>query len=181
MIVFKRSAGLTLMIVIALGVSGCESSSESGAGRSMEEMAAQVDAQKAAQQQQEQAQEEAQRKAQEAQQAAAGAADPAGVEQQRAVAGRAKVEPGGGYYRAIIGARRHVLNTVDRLAWLQAVQHFKAENGRLPKDHAEFMSRVVEPLEINLGYKEENQEFLYDPTEGEWGELYVVEKLEAGP
>ena len=71
-----------------------------------------------------------------------------------------------------------MLNIADRLPWLQAVQHFKAEHGRLPKDHAEFMSRVVEPLEINLGYKEENQEFLYDPSEGDWGELYVVEKLE---
>jgi hypothetical protein len=37
------------------------------------------------------------------------------------------------------------------------------------------MSKIVEPLEINLGYKEENEEFFYDPNEGDWGELYVVE------
>jgi hypothetical protein len=175
MVVFKRAAGFSVLIMIALGAIGCDSSGDSSGGASMDEMAAQVDAQKQAQRQQEDAQKEAERKAQEAQAAAAAAQ---AAEQQRTVAGRAKVEPGGGYYRAIIGARRHVLNTVDDLAWRQAVQHFQAEHGRLPKDHAEFMSRVVEPLEINLGYKEENQEFLYDPTEGEWGEVYVVEMLE---
>jgi hypothetical protein len=33
-------------------------------------------------------------------------------------------------------------------------------------------------MEINLGYKEEDEEFFYDPNEGDWGELYVVEKVE---
>jgi hypothetical protein len=174
MVACKQAAGSLALTLLSVGLIGCDSSGGSGGGgASMEQMAAQVEAQKAAQQQQEQAQ---QRKAQEAQAAAAAAQQ---EEQQRQLAGRAKVEPGGGYYRAIIGARRHVLNVADRLPWMQAVQHFQAEHGRLPKDHAEFMSRVVEPLDIDLGYIEEGQEFLYDPSEGDWGELYVVEKVEA--
>lgn len=157
------------MVTALVAYAGCDSSTDTGAGQSMDEVAAQLDAQTAAQQQ-EQSQAEAERKAQEAKQAAEPAA-----EQQRTLAGRPGVGEGG-YYTAIVGARRHVLNRVERLPWLQAVQHFQATEGRLPKDHAEFMSRVVEPLEIDLGYKEENQEFLYDPSEGEWGEVYVVEK-----
>jgi hypothetical protein len=68
------------------------------------------------------------------------------------------------------------MNKLERLPWLQAVQHFQATEGRLPKDHAEFMKKVVEPLGINLGFKEEDQEFLYDPSVPPWGELYVVAK-----
>jgi hypothetical protein len=71
------------------------------------------------------------------------------------------------------------------LAWQQAVSHFQATNGRLPKDHAEFMKQIVEANGIDLGFKEENQEFLYDPndkTQGPYGTLFVVEKTaEAAP
>jgi hypothetical protein len=147
---------------------GCDSSADTGAGQSMDEVAAQLDAQNAAQQQAD-SQAEAERKAQESQQAA----QPA--DEQRTLAGRPGVGEGG-YYTAIVGARRHVLNQVDRLSWLTGVKNFQATEGRLPKDHAEFMSRVVEPDGIDLGYKEENQEFLYDPTAGPFGEVYVVEK-----
>ena len=94
------------------------------------------------------------------------------------VAGSATLGQGGGYYSAIAGARRHISHRVESLAWTQAVQHFKAQEGRLPKDHEEFMSKVVAPLEIDLGFIEEDQEFLYDPSEGEWGTLYVVSKDE---
>ena len=38
--------------------------------------------------------------------------------------------PGGGYFSAIVGARRHVMNVVDQLAWMQGVQHFQATEGR---------------------------------------------------
>jgi hypothetical protein len=58
------------------------------------------------------------------------------------------------------------------------VQHFQATEGRLPKDHDEFMKRIVQELGIDLGFKEEGQEFLYDPTPTEehpWGTVYVVE------
>jgi hypothetical protein len=140
----------------------------------MDAMASAVDAQKAAQQQQEQARAAAERQAA-AQQAAA---EQQAAEPERQVAGRERVAPGG-YANAIIGARRHVLNQSESWAWQQAVSHFQATNGRLPKDHNEFMKQVVEPNGISLGFKEENQEFLYDPndkTQGPYGTLFVVEQ-----
>jgi hypothetical protein len=109
---------------------------------------------------------------------AAASAPQSPAEPARTEAGRAPIGEGG-YLVAIGGARRHVLNRVDDLAWTQAVQHFQATEGRLPKDHNEFMTRVIEPEGIPLGYIEEGQEFLYDPQEGQWGTLYVVEKAPA--
>jgi len=171
----KPLIGFVLTIAIAFACAGCDSSSSSSGGASMDQMAGAVDAQNAAQKQQAEA---AAKKAEQDRMAAEKAAKPA--EPAKKVAGREAMAPGGGYYTAIIGARRHVLNQVDQLAWLQAVQHFQATEGRLPKNHDEFMKKVITPLDINLGYKEENQEFLYDPHEGPWGTLYVVEKEPAG-
>lgn len=99
------------------------------------------------------------------------------AEKPRTEAGRAPIGEGG-YLTAIAGARRHVLNRVQDLAWTQGVQHFQATEGRLPKDHDEFIKKIVEELGIDLGFKEEGQEFLYDPTPNEdhpWGTVYVVE------
>src|SRR5688572_1775399 len=124
------------MLALPIGI-GCDSSTNTGGGTSMDAMASALDAQKNAQQQ-EQSRADAERAAQEA--AAAAAQPPA--EPERQVAGREGVAPGG-YYTAIVGARRHVLNKVEGLAWQQAVSHFQAEHGRMPKDHAEFMSKVV--------------------------------------
>jgi hypothetical protein len=162
-----------LAIALALVVMGCDSSSNSGGGASLDDMASTMDAEKAVKDQQENAKQEAERAAQQV--ASDQPAVNAPAEQPRTVAGRPGVGEGG-YYTAIVGARRHVLNKVEDLAWIQAVQHFKATEGRLPKDNAEFMSKVIKPLEINLGYKEEDQEFIYDPSVGDWGEVYVVEK-----
>jgi len=172
MTVAMHACRLVIGITLGIGVLGCESSTDTGGGGSMEQMAARLEAQNEAQQKDEQRL-EAERKAEEARQAAS--SQPA--ERPRTAAGRPGVGEGG-YFTAIVGARRHILNEADRWPWLQAVQHFQATHGRLPKDHAEFMSKIVEPLEINLGYKEENQEFFYDPNEGDWGELYVVEMVE---
>jgi hypothetical protein len=174
--VFGMTFALCAAIIV---IAGCDSSASTstGSGSSMDAMASAIDAQKAAQQQ-EQAQ--ADRAAAEAQQAAA---EQQPAEPERRVAGREGVAPGG-YANAIIGARRHVLNRVESLAWQQAVSHFQAEHGRLPKDHDEFMKRVVTPLGIDLGFKEENQEFLYDPndkTQGPYGTLFVVESAEQSP
>jgi hypothetical protein len=169
---------LLLALCTGIIVAGCDSSAstDTGGGSSMDAMASAIDAQKAAQQQV-QAQADAERAAAEAQQVAA---EQQAAEQERRVAGREPVAPGG-YASAIIGARRHVLNRVESLAWQQAVSHFQAEHGRLPKDHDEFMKRVITPLGIDLGFKEENQEFLYDPndkTQGPYGTLFVVESAE---
>jgi hypothetical protein len=161
-------------IAIMFCISGCDSGG-SGPRKSMSQVGAQLEAEKAAKVQQYQAKAEADRKAEEAQAAAAANQPPA--EKPRTEAGRASIGEGG-YLVAIAGARRHVLNRVDDLAWTQAVQHFQATEGRLPKDHDEFMKKIIEPLGIDLGYKEEGQEFLYDPTpteEHRWGTVYVVE------
>jgi hypothetical protein len=173
----RSTSGILLLIAfLAVLSSGCDSSSSSDAGgASMEELAGAIDAQRAAEQQK-QASVDAQRAAEEVRQAAAAEQQPAEPERRRA--GREGVAPGG-YANAIIGARRHILNQTESWAWQQAVSHFQATNGRLPKDHAEFMKQVVEPNGIELGFKEENQEFLYDPndkTQGPYGTLYVVEQ-----
>jgi len=157
-------------MIIAIG--GCESSENAGDRPRMDELASQVSAQRAAEQAQ-----QAKAAEQEAADSAPRAVTQPPAEPQRKVAERPSAGQGG-YYTAIVGARRHVLNRVEDLAWVQGVQHFQAEHGRLPKDHAEFMSKVVEPLGIDLGYKQENEEFLYDPSVGQWGEVYVVEKLD---
>jgi hypothetical protein len=176
----KRVGKLVSLTVLGIGVFGCDSSSntKSGGGASMSEMAAALDAKTAAEKK-EQQRLEAERKAEEARQAAAAAALPP-AERPRKEAGRAPVGEGG-YLTAIVGARRHILNQVEDWPWIQAVQHFQATEGRLPKDHDEFMKKIVKPLGINLGFKEEGQEFLYDPTPTEerpWGTVYVVDSVE---
>jgi hypothetical protein len=166
---FSRSISL-LVSVIAVCIAGCDSESSSGGG-TMGQAAAQIDTRKT-----EEAQAAAKAAADEkAAQDAAAAAQQAASQPQRTEAGRGDIGEGG-YLVAIGGARRHVLNKLDDIAWTQSVQHFQAEHGRLPKDHAEFMSMIVEPQGIELGYIEEGQEFLYDPNEGQWGALYVVQK-----
>jgi hypothetical protein len=159
-----RASWLLLTASVALGAGGCGSSNSTG-GASMGQLASAASAQRDVEEQKAKEQAEADRKAQAAAQAAA-------VPTMKK-AGRPKIEPGG-YFRAIIGARRKILNETDRWPWIQAVQHFQATEGRMPKDHDEFMNRIVIPLEINLGYKEPYEEFFYDPNEGDFGELYVV-------
>lgn len=167
-----------LMLALSVGMIGCDSpsgggSSSSGGGNSMDEMAGAIDQQNAARKEAEAAAAAKAAADQKAAEAAAAAQPP-----ERKVAGRESVEPGG-YANAIIGARRHILNKVEDLAWIQGVQHFQATEGRLPKDHAEFMNKIVIPLGINLGHLPEGQEFFYDPkgeSDAKVGQLYYVEK-----
>jgi hypothetical protein len=135
MFVSKRALGLFLISALTIGAVGCDSGS-SGGGGSMSQAGSQLEAEKVAEQAAatKAAEEEA------AKQQAAANAPQAPAEPARTEAGRAPIGEGG-YLVAIGGARRHVLNKVDDLAWTQAVQHFQATEGRLPKDHAEFMSR----------------------------------------
>jgi hypothetical protein len=86
---------------------------------------------------------------------------------------------GGGYLRAIAGARRHVMNVVDSISWIQGVRSFKAEEGRKPKNNDEFMKVVVPRYDLQLPRLEEDEEYLYDPngeSDGDFGQLYVVKK-----
>ncbi len=89
----------------------------------------------------------------------------------------------GGYFGAIAGARRHAMNVVDSLAWIQGVRSFKAEEGRKPKNTDEFMKVVVPRYDLQLPRLEPDEEYLYDPkgeTDGDFGQLYVVKK-QSGP
>ena len=170
--------GFILTTVIALGLSGCDSSSsKSGGGASMDQMAGAVDAQKVAKKQEEDAAAAKAVADQKAAQAAA-ASTPAPAAPMKKVGDRPAPEFGG-YFGAIAGARRHVMNVVDSLAWIQGVRNFKAEKGRKPKDNAEFMKDCVKVYELQLPHIEDDEEYLYDPngeSDGDFGQLYVVKK-----
>lgn len=179
---FARFVGCILVAMLSVGLIGCGSSgggsSSSSGGGSMDEMAAAVDQQNAARKQ---AADAAAAKAA-ADQKAAEATQP----QAPAVPGRKvgdrEVVQGGGYYSAIMGARRHVMNVADNLAWIQGVRSFKAEEGRKPKNNEEFMKVVVTKYELQLPRIEADEEYLYDPngeTDGDFGALYVVKKADS--
>lgn len=175
----QRCIGSILIIASAFGLTGCGSSSSSSGGASMDQMAGAVDAQKTAKQQDESA---SAAKAAADKKAADEAAAKPPAEPEKKVVGRAPVAPGGGYYNAIIGARRHILNESESWAWKQGVGSFRATNGRKPKDNNEFMKQVIGAMDIPLPKKEENEEYFYDPkgeTDGDYGQLYVVEKQPA--
>ncbi len=169
-----------------VGAVGCGSSGGGGStsgGASMDAVSAQADAQAAARKQQDQAAAAAkaaeEKKAADAQ--AAQAARDAAAAEKKAVGSRPAMEPGG-YYSAIAGAHRHVMNVVDSLSWIQGVRSFKAEVGRKPKNNDEFMKVVVTKYELQLPRIEEDEEYLYDPngeTDGDFGQLYVVKKQTA--
>jgi hypothetical protein len=181
----NKYVGCMMVIAVASALAGCgsSSSSSSSGGASMDQLAGQVDAQKAAQKQQQDsaaaAKAEADKKA--AAVAAAQAQAPAPTEPMKKVGGRPAPEFGG-YYGAIAGARRHVMNVADSLSWIQGVRSFKAEEGRKPKNNDEFMKVVVSRYDLSLPKIEADEEYLYDPngeTDGDFGQLYVVKKQTA--
>jgi hypothetical protein len=175
MLAIQRCIGFILLLAISICFAGCGSSG----GASMDQMAGAADAQKAAKQQQDEA--AAAKAATDQKAATAAPATPAqtSTEPSKKVGGRQTQGLGGGYYAAIIGARRHVMNVVDSIAWIQGVRSFKAEEGRKPKDNAEFMKVVVTKYELQLPKIEADEEYLYDPngeSDGDFGQLYVVKK-----
>jgi hypothetical protein len=169
---------LILVCAITPGTSGC-GSSDSGSGPSMDQLAGAVDAQNAARKKE--AEGAAARKAEDDRKAAEQAqATPAPAPEKKAVGSRPAME-GGGYLRAIGSARRHVMNVVDNIAWIQGVRSFKAEEGRKPKNNDEF-KKVVVRYDLQLPRLEEDEEYLYDPngeTDGDFGQLYIVKKQTA--
>jgi hypothetical protein len=171
------------VIVLMVGAMGCgtSSSSSSGGGTSMDALASQVDAQNAAKKQQD----EAAKKAAADQQAAAAAAAAAAQnppQPERKAVGSREIVQGGGYYSAIMGARRHVMNVVDNIAWIQGVRNFQGTYGRKPKDTKEFMNVCVKENDLQLPRIEADEEYMYDPngeSNGDFGQLYVVKKESA--
>jgi hypothetical protein len=174
---------VTLLATFTLTSLGCDSSSNSGSGdsggASMDAMAGAMEAQDAARKKQEE--DAAAKAAADAQAAASQAAQNPAPQERKAVGSRPQMQ-GGGYLRAIGSARRHVMNVVDNIAWIQGVRSFKAEEGRKPKDNNEFMKGVVPRYDLQLPRLEEDEEYLYDPngeSDGDFGQLYVVKKQTA--
>lgn len=177
-----------LVVICAMvAAPGCgDSAGTSGGGSDMDALAAQLEQSKKAEADakaaaaaaaakaaaDQQAADEAARKAAEeaAAQQAAAAAQPSG----RTTAGAGTVGEGGGYYSAIVAAHRHITTRVDDLAWTQALQHHKATTGEMPKTNEEFLKIMAEGG-IPLPELEQGQELVWDPSEGEWGTLYIVE------
>jgi hypothetical protein len=186
MLAIRRIAGCVCVSAMALGVVGCDSSSSKSSGSggtSMDALAGQVDAQNAAKKQEESA--NAAKSAADAAKAAADrqAAEAAAMAQQQKKAVGSRPQPTtGGYYGAIMGARRHVMNVVDNIAWIQGVRNFQGTYGRKPKDTKEFMNVCVKENDLQLPRIEADEEYLYDPngeTAGDFGQLYVVKKPDA--
>jgi hypothetical protein len=166
------------MLIAGFGGCGSSSSSSSGGSTSMDALASQADAQSAAKKQEDAAVVAKAAADQKAAAAAAQAAQNPPAPDRKAVGSRTIVQ-GGGYYSAIMGARRHVMNVADAIAWIQGVRSFKAEEGRKPKNTDEFMKVVVPKYDLQLPRIEADEEFLYDPngeSDGDFGQLYVVKK-----
>ena len=53
---------------------------------------------------------------------------------------------GGGYLRRHCRARRHVMNVVDNLAWIQGVRNFKATHGYKAKDYGGIHERLCQSI-----------------------------------
>jgi hypothetical protein len=173
-------SGCVVVIAAAIGLAGCDSGGDTG-GSDMNAMAAQLEQNKkaeadaaAAEQAKVQAATEQQKAVEEAA-ARQAAIDAAKAE--RASRETAAPAEGGGYYSAIVGAHRHITTRMDDLAWTQAIQHYKATTGKMPKDHEEFMREVIVAGGIPLPELEQGQEYLWDPSEGDWGTLYIVEPI----
>lgn len=176
----SRVCGILVAISCVPLFTGCPSSaSNSSGGTSMDQLAKEVDSQSAAKKQQD----EAAKKAAADQQAAAAAAAQAPPAPEKKKVGSREIVQGGGYYSAIMGARRHVMNVVDNIAWIQGVRNFQGTYGRKPKDTKEFMNVCVKENDLQLPHIEADEEYLYDPngeTAGDFGQLYVIKKESAG-
>lgn len=81
------------------------------------------------------------------------------------------------YEGAVVTPVKAIFSTEEYLAYnvavVQALNLFEAENGRRPKDHTEFMERVIKPNNIRLPMLPPGQSYRWDPTQGDKGELMV--------
>lgn len=157
------------VIVIALLALGCESSSNSGGGASLDDMANAMEAKKTAKVQQEKSAKEAEERA--AQQAAAppAAAEEAEPAPLETVTARSPKKgqslEGGGYLSVVTGTRfwaEHQL-ILDNVR--HAMDLYQAEHGNFPKDQDEFMKNIIEANSIKLPELPEGYEYVYDTEE----------------
>ncbi len=73
---------------------------------------------------------------------------------------------------ASAGAYGFAVSEVSKIAVNQALNLFKAEHGRMPKDYDEFMSQIIKRNNIQLPVLPGNRRYQYDPVKFE---LVVVE------
>jgi hypothetical protein len=161
----RTCVGCVLAVVVAIGLAGCGSSSDSGGGASMDQMAGTVEAQKAERKQQE---EEAALKAAEAKKAA----DSQPVQPQIEVVTahspkKGRLEEGGGYLKTVTGTRfwaehQIILNNIR-----EAMNIWHAEHDRYPKTQEEYMREIITPNEPSTRLPElpEGWDYLYDPKD----------------
>jgi hypothetical protein len=177
----KMICQAVFLIAIVVITAGCPSSgSSSSGGTSMDQLAKEVDSQSAAKKQQDAA---AVAKTAADQKAAADATAAKAAEQEKKAVGSRPQPTTGGYYGAIMGARRHVMNVVDNISWIQGVKNFQGTYGRNPKDTKEFMNVCVKENDLQLPHIEADEEYVYDPngeSAGNFGQLFVVKKESPG-
>jgi hypothetical protein len=165
----KTTRKLVILILLGIGVAGCDSSpntNNSSRGASMGEMAAALDAKRAADQN-EQARLDAERKAEEAQQAAAAAAQPQIEVVTAHSPKKGRSLEGGGYLSVVAGTRFWAEHQIilDNITY--AMKLYQAEHGRFPKDQEEFMDKIIKPNlpATRLPELPEGWEYYYDPEE----------------
>jgi hypothetical protein len=86
-----------------------------------------------------------------------------------------QVKPSANPY-ASVGAYGFAVSEISKIAVNQALQLFKAEHGRMPKDYDEFMSQIIKRNNIQLPVLPGNRRYQYDPVKFE---LVVVEAEKA--
>lgn len=87
-----------------------------------------------------------------------------------------QVKPSANPY-ASVGAYGFAVSEISKLAVTQALNLFKAEHGRMPKDYDEFMSQIIKRNNIQLPVLPGNRRYQYDPVKFE---LVVVEARQTG-
>ncbi len=162
MAVHKCVIALGLIVGLAVGAAGCDSSS-TGGGTSMDEMASAMSAKRDSEQakQAEQDRLDAELKAQEA----AKPPEPQIEVVTSHSPKRGRTLEGGGYLSIVTGQRFWAEHQIILNNILHATRLYEAEHGRYPKTQEEFMEKVIEPNEPATALPElpEGWEYYYDP------------------
>ncbi|MDG1875374.1 MAG: hypothetical protein P8J27_15785 [Mariniblastus sp.] len=83
-----------------------------------------------------------------------------------------QVKSNAGPLSAVGGAYGFAVGEISKQAVQRAVQFFQAEHGRFPKDHAEFMEKIIKANSIKLPVLPGKRRYQYDV---ENHELVIVE------
>ena len=83
-----------------------------------------------------------------------------------------EVKPSLNPYAYATGSYGFAISEISKQAIQRGVGFFQAEHGRMPKDHDEFMTQIIEKYKIKLPVLPGNRRYQYDLEEHE---LVVVE------